>query len=510
MLFNHRLPVLLLGAAVTVLMGWQARTLRVNAHHAETIPTGHPYVAASLRHRAALHGLGNSVRVVVESPTGTILDAGYLRTLRQINDELFLLPGVDRPYMKSLWTPSTRWMSVTEEGLEGGPVIDDRHDGSAASLERLRGHIEQSGEIGQLVARDWGSSLISLPLLDRDPLTAGRLDYGRFAHALNTLRSRYEAAGVRLHVVGFAAVVGELIAGTEQMVGFFAAAVAITLLLLWRALRSARNALLVVLCSLTAVLWLLGSIAWRDQPLDPYSVLVPFLIFAIGVSHGLQKMNGIAQDIGRGTHRLVAARYTFRRLFLPGFTALLAAASGFAVLTVARIGVIQKLAWNASLGVAMLVVTNLVMLPLLLSFVGVGAATRPAWRAARRAAGSPARDAGCGPVGLTRPVHAALLGALLLAVLALGVGRRLQIGDLGAGAPELAASSRYNRDTSFVAATTPAAATSWWSWWRRPDIAAPATRRSSAPMAWRNGYASCRGCARPSPWPGSASALPLA
>jgi hypothetical protein len=31
-------------------------------------------------------------------------------------------------------------------------------------------------------------------------------------------------------------------------------------------------------------------------------------------------MNGIMQDIGRGTHRLIAARYTFRRLFIAGVT----------------------------------------------------------------------------------------------------------------------------------------------------------------------------------------------
>ena len=52
--------------------------------------------------------------------------------------------------------------------------------------------------------------------------------------------------------------------------------------------------------------------------LDPYSILVPFLIFAIGMSHGSQKMNGILQDVGRGTIKMVAARYTFRRLFLAG------------------------------------------------------------------------------------------------------------------------------------------------------------------------------------------------
>jgi hypothetical protein len=98
---------------------------------------------------------------------------------------------------------------------------------------------------------------------------------------------------------------------------------------------------------------------------------VPFLVFAIGVSHGAQKMNGIMQDVGRGTHKLVAARYTFRRLFLAGLTALLADAVGFAVLMVIDIPVIRDLALTASIGVAVLIFTNLILLPVLLSYIGV-------------------------------------------------------------------------------------------------------------------------------------------
>jgi predicted RND superfamily exporter protein len=142
----------------------------------------------------------------------------------------------------------------------------------------------------------------------------------------------------------------------------------------------------VVLCSLVAVVWLLGLLPLLGYELDPYSVLVPFLVFAIGMSHGAQKMNGIMQDIGRGTHRLVAARYTFRRLFLAGMTALLADAVGFAVLMVIDIQVIQDLAVTASIGVAVLIFTNLVLLPILLSYTGVspGRPAQPARRDRRR------------------------------------------------------------------------------------------------------------------------------
>jgi len=183
---------------------------------------------------------------------------------------------------------------------------------------------------------------------------------------------------------------------------------------------------------------------------------VPFLVFAIGVSHGAQKMNGIMQDIARGAHRLVAARYTFRRLFLAGLTALLADAVGFAVLMVIDIDVIQDLALTASLGVAVLIFTNLILLPVLLSYVGVsdGAAARTL-----KAESDSHQNRGFNRLfnllGHLVERRWATLAVAAAAVL-LGAGylasTHLKIGDLDPGAPELRADSRYNRDNAYITA----------------------------------------------------------
>ena len=147
-----------------------------------------------------------------------------------------------------------------------------------------------------------------------------------------------------MHVIGFAKLVGDLIDGLMQMGLYFGLAALIAAAIICLYTRCVRSTALVIACSLVAVVWQLGLVAALGFELDPYSILVPFLVFAIGVSHGAQKMNGIMQDIARGAHRLVAARFTFRRLFLAGLTALLADVVGFAVLTVIDIPVIQDLA----------------------------------------------------------------------------------------------------------------------------------------------------------------------
>lgn len=452
-LFNHRWLVLVLGMLVTLVLGWQAAKLRLNASFEKTIPQRHPYIQNFLKHQSELSGLGNAVRIAVDNPRGTIYDARYLDTLRRISDEVFLIPGVDRMRMKSLWTPSTRWVGVTEEGLEGGPVIPDGYDGSPASLQRLATNIARSGDSAQLVARDARSSLVFAPLLAKGA-DGQPLDYAALSQRLEELRARYEPEGVSIHVTGFAKIVGDLIEGVQAVLGFFALALAIATAMVYVFTRCVRSTALVVIASLVAVVWQLGMLPTLGYSLDPYSILVPFLVFAIGMSHGAQKMNGIMQDVGRGMDKLVAARFTFRRLFLAGLTALLADAVGFAVLLVIDIPAIRELAIAASTGVAALIFTNLILLPVLLSYTGVSAA------AARRSLRAEQADA----AGAARhPVWALLdrftqrrwaLGAVcvggILAAAGAAVSTQLQIGDLEPGAPELRAGSRYNRDVMAV------------------------------------------------------------
>lgn len=397
--------------------------------------------------------VGNALRIAVANRQGDIYDPAYLRKLQALSEEIYLVPGVDRAYMKSLWTPATRWVSVTEDGLDGGPVIPDDYDGSAKSLNELRRNVQLSNEIGQLVAFDQRSSIIYVPLLARTP-DGKALDYALLAQQIEALRAKHQLDGVDIHIIRFAKKVGDLLDGLQQILLFFGIAILITTIVLFAYTRCLRSTLLVVACSLIAVVWQLGLLPLLGLELDPYSVLMPFLVFAIGMSHGAQKMNGIMQDIGRGMHRVVAARFTFRRLFLAGLTALLCDAVGFAVLLIIQIRVIQDLAIIASIGVAVLIFTNLILLPVLLSFVGVSPkAAQRSLRSERADERGQDRHPFWRFLDLfTRKswASACICVSLAMAVLGFAVSLHLAIGDLDAGAPELRVDSRYNRDDAFI------------------------------------------------------------
>ncbi len=448
-LFHWRMPVLLIFAALTLFLGWQAVQIRPDASFVKMIPTSHPYVQNYLKNRDDLAGLGNSVRVAVAVKEGDIFTAEFQQTLQKITDELFFIPGVDRSALTSIWTPNVRWTEVTEEGFVGGPVIPPDYDGSPESLEQVKLNILRSGQVGRLVANDFRSAIVQVPLFDKHPDSGEKLDYQALSQQLETLiRDRYQSDNVTIHITGFAKIVGDLIDGAAQVAVFFGIALLITLVLLYLYSRSITGTLVPLACSVIAVIWQLGLLKLLGYGLDPYSMLVPFLVFAIAVSHGVQIVNTIALESARGADSWLAARRAFRALYIPGLTALLSDGIGFVTLMVIEIRVIQDLAIAASLGIAVIILTNLFLLPVIMSLLGIGE------RATQRARNAEQNQHSIWRLltwfATPKGARVAVAVALVLLVGGLYQGQKLQIGDLDSGAPELRPDSRYNVDNRFI------------------------------------------------------------
>ncbi|MCP8466627.1 RND family transporter [Pseudomonas sp. ZM23] len=456
LIFTHRPFVIITCLLVTIFLAYQATQVRPSTSFEKMIPLQHPFIQNMLEHRNDLANLGNTVRISVEAVNGDIFTKEYMETLQKIHDEVFYIPGVDRSGMKSLWSPSVRWTEVTEEGFAGGEVIPQTYDGSAKALDQLRNNVLKSGQIGRLVANNFKSSIIDVPLLEvyPDPKDQGKLmnlDYRQFSHELEEkIRDKYQLQNpnVKIHIVGFAKKVGDLIDGLLMVVGFFGICFVITLVLLLWFTKCVRSTIAVLSTTLVAVIWQLGLLHSIGFGLDPYSMLVPFLIFAIGISHGVQKINGIALQSSDAETPLLAARRTFRQLFLPGMIAILADAVGFITLLVIDIGVIRELAIGASIGVAVIVFTNLILLPVAISYIGISK------KAVQRSKEDAVRDHPFWRMlsNFASPTVAPISVVIALAMFAGGMwqGHHLKIGDLDQGAPELRPDSRYNLDNDFI------------------------------------------------------------
>jgi predicted RND superfamily exporter protein len=447
--FGHRAIMMTIIAVCIALLTIQAVEVKPEASFTKMIPGDHPFVNNFLTYRKELADLGNVVRIVVENNQGDIFNADFQQTLKQVTDEVFYIPGVSRDGLKSLWTPNVRWQEVTEEGFVGGAVIPDGYDGSAKMIERVKANIFKSGQIGVLVANNFQSAIILAPLQDINPETGLPLDYRELSKILEEkIRDKYSSDNITIRIVGFAKVVGDLIDGALQVVAFFVLAVVITFVLLWFYSRCIRSTVSVLVFSIFAVCCQLGILNLLGFGINPYSMLVPFLVFAIGVSHGVQIINSIIHHSVTGANKIDAAKLAFRSLYIAGITALVSDAIGFTTLMVIDIEVIRELAIAASIGVAIIIVTNLVALPILMSYIGVSPAGLKYAQKSAHKTGIVERLF----KNFAKPPLAKVAIAVGIILFALGLyfSQAMKIGDLDAGAPELRPDSRYNLDNAYI------------------------------------------------------------
>ena len=449
-LFRFRLPLVGFLAVFTVVMGGFALRLHVDASFNKSLPLGHPYIRTFVKYQNEFGG-ANRVLVALMTRQGDIFTPGYFTELRKVTDEVTFLPAVDRSQVQSLFTPNVRYIEVVEDGFAGGNVIPADFTATPAHFAKVRENIIKSGKLGQLVATDFTGALVSAQLLEVDPRTGRKIDYLRVAEGLEAIRRRVEhdsGGAISVHIIGFAKVIGDISDGARGVLLLFGVSIFITSLLVWQYAGRWKLAAAPIACSLVAVVWQLGALTALGYGLDPFSILVPFLVFAIGVSHGVQKISLFRNEMFQGHDGPTAARHAFLQLIVPGVVALLTDTVGFLTMLVIKIPVIQELAVIASLGVSVIVITNFFLLPILLSYLHLPAAYGE-WVASRRARTDRfwARLAR----GM-KPVPSLVIIVIWFALGAWGYRKAelVRIGDTQAGVPELRPNSRYNVDTRVI------------------------------------------------------------
>lgn len=452
LIFNNRALVIAFFVLVTVFMVFSVTRLRIDAGFNKMLPLEHEYMKTYVQYRQEFGG-ANRVLIAVMTKKGDIFTPEFFDLLKNVTDDVFFLPGVDRALVQSIFTPNVRYTEVVEDGIAGGNVIPDDFRPTPEGLARVRENIIKAGILGRLIANDFSGAIVSAQLMEIDPNTGQRLDYVDVAHRLEKeIREKYDQQDVNdlydIHIIGFAKVIGDIADGVARVVLFFGVTFLLTAVLIYLYTLSFKLSLIPLFSSLIVVLWQLGLLTVLGFGIDPMGILVPFLVFAISVSHGVQMVSVVKTEILYGASGMDAARESFRRLLIPGSTALLTDVIGFITIYFIKIRIIQELAITASIGVAVILLTNLILIPVLMSYLRHDEKIRHRINAQHRFL----RPLWNGLAKVTNPKAAGITILIAVLLLVLGWQRAMdvKIGDLHRGVPELRAQSRYNLDSEII------------------------------------------------------------
>ncbi len=452
LIFKNRVLVMAFFVVVTIAMLYSATNLRIDAGFSKLLPLEHEYMKTYVKHRQEFGG-ANRILIAVMAKDGNMFTPEFFDLLKNVTDDVFFLPGVDRAQVKSIFTPNVRYTEVVEDGIAGGNVIPDDFRPTPEGFARVRSNILKAGILGRLVANDFSGAIVSAELMEINPNTGERLDYVDVAHKLEEqIREKYEKQDVNdqydIHIIGFAKVIGDIADGVARVILFFGVTFLITAILIYLYTLSFKLTVIPLTASLMAVIWQLGILTALGYGIDPMGILVPFLIFAIGVSHGVQMVTVTKTKVLAGSDGMEAARESFRRLLVPGSIALISDTIGFVTILFIKIRIIQELAITASIGVAVIILTNLILIPVLMSYLSYSDRYLQRIKSQLRLL-QPLWDV-LAKITQPKPAAITIFIALLLLVAGGWKAMDVKIGDLHQGVPELREDSRYNIDSKII------------------------------------------------------------
>lgn len=456
-LFAKRQLMLFIFFSITVLLALSTTQLKVDAGFSKLLPLKHEYMQPFMQYRDEFGG-ANRIVVALTVEQGDIFNADFLKVLKQVTDEVFFLPGVDRSRVSSLFTPNVRFTEVVESGIAGGTIVPADFIADARGIEKVKSNVLKSDYIGRLVANDFTGALVSASLLEVNASSGEKLDYTKVADLLEQrIRQKFNGISIQqgdiktqvnVHIIGFAQIIGDIHKGASHVGLFFLIAFVLTCLLVYFYTQSLQLTGYIILAASGSVIWLMGLLPIMGFGIDPMSILVPFLIFAIAVSHGMQMVSAVREEIFLNQSAEQAARASFRRLLIPGGIALLSDTVGFLTIWFIEIEVIREMAMTASIGVAVIIVVNLIFLPIMLSYTRAGEDYRQ--RLYHRAEKLQYFWRALANITQRQTALVVIVIAIMLAAISWWQGKDIRIGDQHAGVPEFHQDSRYNRDSQII------------------------------------------------------------
>lgn len=364
-LFDNRRKVLSLVMLVTLYFAWHIPLVKMVSDFADLLPQEHPYIKLHNQIRDNFGG-ANIVILGVEVQDGTIFTDETLARIDRITLALDSVHGVNHNLVTSLTHRNTRKIWLTPDGsIKSSPYFDPHKGGySETEFSQMKTDVQSNPAVyGLLVSPDLKSAII------KATLNEGELDYAKVFAEIQAIRAKEGAAGVRIHATGHPVLVGWVSTYGPQILQIFLYTIIIVIGILVLYTRRLYGILLPTFGMLLTSIWGVGFMGVFDYHLDPLMLVVPFLISARSMSHGIQKVERYFFELELTGTKELAARNTFNSLFRPGALAIVADAAALFLIGLGSVPINDKMAVYASFWALSMVVTVLVTLPMLLALL---------------------------------------------------------------------------------------------------------------------------------------------
>jgi uncharacterized protein len=359
-IMEHRLVCALIYVVLTAFFASGLRNVQLRTIFSDLLPKNHPFVKAYKDHP----NFGNplTVSIMVLRKNGDIYNPETLAKVWQLTRDIDLTPGVDHDQILSIATEKARYAEATPFGIDMRPLMEDHVPSTAQEVAQFKDRVEKSPSARTfLVSTDNRATLINATFIER------RLDYGTAFEYVQGLLNKARDQDHDVFLAGQPALTGWVYRYEGQMIAIFGVTLAALVLCLTIYMRNVAGVLTPILASLVSATWGFGFVGWLKSPIEPLIMVVPLLLIARSFSHCVQFAERFYEVYSHTGDRVKAAQITMSVMMVPGTLGIITDAVSIFLIAIAPIPAMERFALFCGFWSLMLIPTNVLLAPLLLS-----------------------------------------------------------------------------------------------------------------------------------------------
>ncbi|UCC94402.1 MAG: MMPL family transporter [Candidatus Omnitrophota bacterium] len=338
------------------------KDIKIETHLEDFLPQKHPFIQVQHKLTDIFGGL-NQVSIALEVQEGTIFEKGFLDKVLSFTEDLYLLEGINISRINSIASRHIKHVVANEEGFFVKRLLRLPPTTPQEMREFKERVISNPNVYGKMISKDFKSTLIYV-----DFESKAKTSY--IFNVLGDLKKQYEDKNTYIYIAGRPILEGWLNFYLPRMLKILIISFIVISFVLYLTFRSKRGVILPLIDSSMATLWGMGTMKLLGLRLDPSTMLVPFIILSLGISHSVHTLKRYYEEMGdpkmKSKHAIII---TMSHLFLPGLVCVITDGLGFLSLRFVPIPTIKSMAMASGLGILANFFTSFMFTPCILSFM---------------------------------------------------------------------------------------------------------------------------------------------